>query len=213
MIERAVMRGAIPLFREDADEKVGILCRAHGFESSFDLKRKLCEIWYERMSHQPRTAPKAARTTARIRKFLSATNKHATALSEMLRKAGKAELQALLPSTGDRGLTPLPQLRSLLTHLAEAAAQSQKAIRSGRGRRSDPFLDRLITELYEVFRAGRPGKHTVCFKDVQGKYTGNFYLFAHDTLPLFAVNKTDGAIGRRIVRICGKNGKRSKSKP
>lgn len=211
MIKQAELRGPIPLFRDDADARVELIRKTHDLKPTFPLKGKFYEIWVEKVRFGQHATRKGARTTTRVRKFLLRAGKLATALSQLLHKTSNDELEAILASSGERGLTFLPPLQEHLVHLAATAFESQRRMRTGAGRRPDTLLDSLIFNLRDVFHAGSDGDHTVCSRNVEGEFTGEFYFFVRDSLPLFGIEKSDTAIGRRIERILSKSRKRPKS--
>jgi hypothetical protein len=148
-----------------------------------------------------------------LRAFLTATDRHATKLSEILRQAPDDGLRALLDSSGNADLRFLPNLHGLLREVAAAASTAQKSVRLGRGRQADEYLDGLVLRLHDVFHVGTEGQHrrSLCFRNPEGGYTGDFYSFARDVLPVFGVAKGDDAIGNRIVRILKKRNRQRSS--
>lgn len=122
----------------------------------------------------------------------------------MLDEARQVELETILPSSGERRYTYIPQLYDHLLHLAATASRLKATVRTGAGRRADPFLQHLLSRLHKIFLEGSDRKRTLCSRNVQGEYVGDFFLFVRDMLPLFGINNSDVAIGRRIERALGK---------
>jgi hypothetical protein len=210
-IKQMEARGPLPLFRNDADAKLEQFRKTHDLKRTFPLKRKLHEICAEKVQLGLSRSPKGARTTTRARKFLSRANRLATELTQLLGKARRVELEAILPSSGKQRYTYLPELHDHLVHLAIRASQLKAAMRTGAGRRADPFLQHLLSRLHEIFHEGSDRKRTLCSRTVQGEYAGDFFLFVRDMLPMFGIENSDVAIGRRIERAFGKAPKPRKS--